>query len=62
MKFPPFDNEFLPSSTNIILKGNPIFNLSKQNDICDYNPRCLISSVLMLDDITMYMIRNQVLE
>ena len=61
MKFPPFGNEFLPSSTNIILKGNRIFYLSKQNDICDYNPRCLILSGLAFNDIIMYMIRNKVL-
>ena len=30
----------------------------KQKDLCDYDPRCIISSGLMFDDIIMYKIRN----
>ena len=30
----------------------------KQRDICDYDPRCIISSGLMFDDIIMGIIRN----
>ena len=60
--FPPFGNEFLSPSKNIILKGHPIIYPLKQKDICDYNTRCLMSSGLMFDDIIMNMIRNKALE
>ena len=44
------------------LMGHPILYPLIQNDICDYNNRCLISIVLILDEIIMNMIRNKVLE
>ena len=30
----------------------------KQKDLCEYDPRCIISSSLMFDDITMGIIRK----
>ena len=30
----------------------------KQKDICDYDPRCIMSSGLMFDDIIMGIIKN----
>ena len=62
MIFPPFGNEFLPPSKNIILKSHPILYPLKQRDICDYNTRCLMSSGLMFYDIIMNMISNKSLE
>ena len=32
--------------------------LTKQDDICDYNPECFISSGFMLEDIIMNIFRN----
>ena len=60
--FPPFGNEFLPPSRNISLKGCPIIYPLKQKDLCDYNPRCLISSDLMFNDIIINILRNKQLE
>ena len=52
----------LISIKNIILKGHPILYILKQKDICDYNLRCLMSSVLVFYDIIMNIIRNKILE
>ena len=46
--FPSFGNELLSPSKYIILKGHPIIYPFKQKYICDYNPRFLMSSGLML--------------
>ena len=55
--FPPFGNDFVPSSKNIILKGHSI-----QSDICDYNHRCLMWSGSIFDYIIMNIFRNKALE
>ena len=52
-KFPIFDNDFLSSSNQIKLKSTGFIFPIKQDDICDYNPLCFMSSVMMLDDIIM---------
>ena len=44
------------------MKGNPIIYPLKQKYICDYNPRCFMSSGFMFDDIIMNMIRNKSLK
>ena len=46
-----FDNGFLASSKQ--LKLCSVLKKIKQEDMCDYNPRCFMSSGLMLDDIIM---------
>ena len=60
--FPPFRNELLSPSKNIMLKGHPILYPLKHTYVCDYNHRCLVSSGLMFYDIIINMIRNKVLE
>ena len=62
MILPPFGNEFLSPSKNIILKGHPILYPLKQIYICDYNTICLMLSGLMFDYIIINMIRNKSLE
>ena len=57
--FPPFVNEFLPPSKNIPLTDLPIMYPLKQKDLYDYDPRCIMSSGLMIDDIIMNIIRNK---
>ena len=51
--FPPLGNQFLPPSKNITLTNYYIMYPMKQKDICDYNPRCIMSSGLMFDEIIM---------
>ena len=46
-----FDNKILASSKQLKLCPRDIIFLIKQEDICDYNPRCLVYSGLILDDI-----------
>ena len=58
-RFPQFGNEFLPPLRNITSKGRPIIYPLKQKDLCDYNPICLMSSVLMFDDSIMNILRNK---
>ena len=48
-----FDNELLASSKQLKLCPRDIIFPIKKEDICDYNPRCFMSSGLMLDDIIM---------
>ena len=60
--FPPFGNEFLPTSRNILLTGRPILYSLKQKHLCDYNTGCIMSSGLMFNDIIMNIIRNKKLE
>ena len=55
---PPLGNEFLPTSKNITLKNDHIIYPMKQKDLCDYDPRCIMSSGLMFDDIIMGIIRK----
>ena len=50
---PIFDNYFLASSNQIKLKSTDYIFSIKQDDICDYNPLCFMSSGMMLDDIIM---------
>ena len=52
-KFPIFDNDFLSSSNQIKLKSTDLIFPIKQDDICDYNPLCFMSSGMMLDNIIM---------
>ena len=60
--FPPFGNEFLPPSKTISLTGFPIIYPFKYKDICNYDPRCLMSSGLMFNEIIMNILRNKKLE
>ena len=57
--FPLFGNEFLSPSYNISLTGFPIRYLLKHKDLCEYDPRCIMSSGLMFDDIIMNILRNK---
>ena len=50
---PMFDNEFLGYSKQIKLCPRDYIFPIKQEDVCDYNPLCFMSSGLMLDDIIM---------
>ena len=50
---PMFDNEFLASSKQLKLCPRDIIFPIKQEDICDYNPWCFMSSGLILDNIIM---------
>ena len=52
-KFPPLGDEFLPPSKNITLTNDHIMYPMKQKDLCDYDPRCIMSSGLMFDGIIM---------
>ena len=49
--FEPLQKVFLPPSKTITLKKNHIIFPIKNKDICDNDPRCIMSSVLMVDDI-----------
>ena len=60
--FLPFGNEFLPPSKTISLTVFPILYPLKHKYLCDYYPRCIMSSGLMFSDITMNIIRNKKLE
>ena len=51
--FPPLGNELLPPSKNITLKNDHIIYPMKQKDLFEYDPRCIMSSSLMFDDIIM---------
>ena len=51
--FPPLENEFLPPSKNITLKRNHFIYPMKNKDLCEYDPRFIMSSGLMFDDIIM---------
>ena len=42
-----------------MLNGQHILYLLKQVDMCDYNPRCYISSGLVFDDIIVNQFRNK---
>ena len=46
-----FDNEFLSSSKKFKLCPRDFIFPIKQEDVCDYNTQCFMSSGLMLDDI-----------
>ena len=48
-----FDNKFLFSSKQLKLFPTYFIFPTKQEDICDNNPRCFMSSELMLDGIIM---------
>ena len=48
-----FDYYFLASSNQMKLCTTDYIFPIKQDDICDYNPLCFMSSGLMLDDIIM---------
>ena len=56
--FPPIENEFLPPSKNITLKKDHIMYPMKQKYLCDYDPRCIMSSGFMFDDIIMVTIKR----
>ena len=49
--FAPLQKVFLPPSKTITLKKSHIIFPMKNKDICDNDPRCIMSSVLMVDDI-----------
>ena len=57
--FPQFGNELVPPSKNISVTNLPIMYPLKQKDLCDYDPRFIISSGLIFDDIIMNIIRNK---
>ena len=48
---PMFDNDFLASSNQMKLCTTDYIFPIKEDDICDYNPLCFMSSRMMLDDI-----------
>ena len=48
---PIFENYFLASSNQMKLKSTDYIFPIQQDDICDYNPLCFMSSGMMLDDI-----------
>ena len=48
---PIFDNKLLASSKQLKLCSIDIILPIKQEDVFNYNPRCFMSSGLMLDDI-----------
>ena len=50
---PMFDNDFVASLNQMKLCTTDYIFPIKQEDICDYNPLCYMSSGLMLDDIIM---------
>ena len=50
---PMLDNNFLASSNQMKLCTTDYIITTKQDDICDYNPLCFMSSGLMLDGIIM---------
>ena len=50
---PTFDNDSLESSNQMKLCTTYYIFPIKQDDICDYNPLCFMSSGLILDDIIM---------
>ena len=56
--FPPLENEFLSPSKNITLKKDHIIYPMKNKYLCDYNPRCIMSSGLMFDDPIMGKIKS----
>ena len=60
-RFPPLQNEFLPPSKNITLKKDHIIYPMKNKYLCYYDPRCIMSSVLVFDDIIMGTININVL-
>ena len=51
--WPIFGNDFLASSNKIKLCTTDYIFPIKQDDICDYNALCFMSSGMMLDDIIM---------
>ena len=57
--FPPFGNGLLPPSKNKFPEIFPYYDPLKQKDLCDYDPRCIMSSGVMFDDIIMNIIRNK---
>ena len=50
---PMFDNDFLASSNQMKLPTTDYIFPIVQDNICDYNPLCFMSSGLVLDDIIM---------
>ena len=59
---PIFYNDFLASSNKMKLKSNDFFYFIKQDDICDYNPLCFMSSGMILDDIIMNIFTQSTIE
>ena len=57
-KFTSLGNAFLTPSKNITLTDYHIMYPMKQRDICDYDPRFIMSSVLIFYDIIMGIIRK----
>ena len=57
----PLQNEFLPPSKKITSENNYFIFPMKNKDICDYDPRCIISSGLMFDEIIMGHIKRNAL-
>ena len=49
----PLQNDFLPPPKTITVKSNHFIFPMKNKDIYNYDPRCIISSSLMLDEIIM---------
>ena len=49
--FSPLQKDFLPPSKKIILKKNHTLFPMKNKDLCDHDPRCIMSCGLMCDDI-----------
>ena len=50
---PIFDNELLSSSKAFKIGPKGCVFSTQNDDICDYNPQCFMSSSFMIDDIIM---------
>ena len=57
--FPPFGNELLTPSVIVSLKGLPILYILKHKDLYNYIPICIMSSGLMINNITVNKLRNK---
>ena len=57
-KFIPFGNEFLTPSKNTTLTDYHNMSSMKQRYLCEYDPRCIMSSGLMFDKIIIDIITN----
>ena len=52
-KCPIFDNKLLSSPKKLKIGHRDFIFSIKREDMCNYNPRCFMSSGLMLDDFSM---------
>ena len=60
LTFPIFDNELLSSSKQLKVGPKGCVFTIKQEDLCDYNLNCFISSGFMIDDFIMNILSETV--